>query len=264
MQYAGMPVPLKLEVNRARARLGIDRCGTVNVSAAPSGMAIVTFFGGDGATFGPIQVNHRLAPPERIIAQERERLLREKKQLAARRAPIDPNAPYRHIPYNERPRIRGMVPDDYGRLPGDNGYNTTFPPGRYPFSVMDRMNSSMQHHGATGVHGLAGAPGQGNIPGADQYGRLPGDPDYMRPFPPGHPALPCPTPGPDVRERLRRIGLRHPALPCPTPGPQNPVPNVLPPVFPWLDNSRGYMAGLTRSIAEARLAQQLVQRNVAS
>jgi hypothetical protein len=29
-----------------------------------------------------------------------------------------------------------------------------------------------------------------------------------------------------------------------------------PPVFPWLDTSRNYMAGLTRSVAEARLAQQ--------
>ena len=48
-----------------------------------------------------------------------------------------------------------------------------------------------------------------------------------------------------------------PSPKSPIPSPQNPVPSCPPPVFPWLETKRNYMAGLTRSVVEARLAQQM-------
>ena len=150
-ELACMAVPLKLEVNRAQARLGIDGCGTVKVSASRSGMALLTYLREDGTTCGPLELNYRMVPPDWIIDQERQRLLHEQKQLAARRAPIDRNAPYRHIPMMERPLIKGMIPDDYGRLPGDNGYNTCYPPGQDPFSVMQNVNIAAYLHGGSGA-----------------------------------------------------------------------------------------------------------------
>jgi hypothetical protein len=58
----------------------------------------------------------------------------------------------------------------------------------------------------------------------------------MMPFPPGHPAS---------AHWYNPKNQNH----------AEPAPDF-PPVFPWLDTTRRYMAGLTRSVAEARLAQQ--------
>ena len=229
-------VPLKLEIWKTMSRLGIEGYGKLHVNTSPAGMAVLTFEPESGGLIGPIHLNYRMSPPEWIIDQERERVLRKQRQMAAIRTPVDPQAPYRHIPYNERPRINGMIPDDYGRLPGENGCNTSYPPGQDPFTQMQRLNNEMHMHGG-GVHGQFGGPQQGNAPGADQYGRLPGHPDHMMPFPPGHPAS---------AQWSNPVNWSH----------VEPS-SAGPPVFPWLDTSRSYMAGLTRSIAEARLAQQI-------
>ncbi len=221
-------VPLKLEIWKTITRLGIVGDGKVHINTSPTGMAMLTIEPEAGDLIGPIHLNYRMAPPEWIIEQEREREIREQKRLAASRVPVDPKAPYRHIPYNERPCVRGMIPDDYGRLPGDNGYNSSYPPGQDPFSLMAEANA---HLNGGGNQGQIVGPWQGNASGVDKFGRLPGDPNYMTPFPPGHPTQQSP-------------------VPCT----QNPVAN--PPVFPWLDSNRGYMAGLTRSIVDVRLAQQ--------
>ncbi len=163
-ELPGIPVPLKIEIARARARLGIESCGRIDITTSRTGMAVLKFGPADGSTVGPIETNCCVAPPEGIIERERERVLHEQmKNGRDNRLPIDPNAQYRHIPVQERPRVRGMVPDGYRRLP--QGYNAA---------------------------------------------------------------------------------SRHPAKPAPG----------LPPVFPWSDGNRCYMAGLTRAIAEARLAQQ--------
>ncbi len=230
-------VPLKLEIWKTMSRLGIEGYGQIHVNTSPSGVAVLTFEPEEGGQIGPIELNYRMRPPDWIIEQERERVLREQKKLAARRAPIDPQAPYRHLPYNERPRVRGMIPDDYGRLPGDNGYNTSYPPGKDPFTLMQEMNGSARQIGASNVQGHFGTPRQEYAPGADQFGRLPGNPDYMMPFPPGHSALPF----------TNNTASQNNAEPG----------QGVPPIFPWPDSSRSYMAGLTRSIAETRLAQQM-------
>ena len=228
-------VPLKLEIWKTMSRLGVVGDGRVHVSTSPAGMALVTFEPEDGDPIGPIELNYRMVPPDWIIEQERERILREQKRLAATIVPIDPKAPYRHIPYNERQLVRGMIPDDYGRLPGDNGYNTGYPPGQDPFSQMQQISTAGQMNTA-GSPGQFRANTQLNTAGSDQYGRRPGDPNYMMPYPPRHPALPHPN---------NPVSRTH----------EDAVPTFLP-VLPWQNTNRGYMAGLTRSIAEARLAQQ--------
>ena len=91
-------------------------------------------------------------------------------------------------------------------------------------------------NGGVSIQSKIGRECQGNAFGAEQYGQTPGDPNYMKPYPPGHPALP---------QSNNSMSRQH----------ADPE-QALPPVFPWLDNNRGYMAGLTRSIVEARLAQQ--------
>ena len=230
-------VPLKLEIWKTITRLGIVGDGKVHINTSPTGMAMLTIEPEAGDLIGPIHLNYRMAPPEWIIEQEREREIREQKRLAASRVPVDPKAPYRHIPYNERPCVRGMIPDDYGRLPGHPAYNTCHPLGQDPFSLIQTANDQAYLNGASNSYAQNHGPWHAPVPGADQYGRMPGDLNYMKPFPPGHPALPH-SDNPMSRQHAE-----------PAQG--------LPPVFPWLDNSRGYMAGLTRSIAEARLAQQV-------
>ncbi len=230
-------VPLKLEIWKAMSRLGIEGYGQVHVNTAPSGMAVLTIEPEDGNLIGPIHLNYRMAPPDWIIEHERERALHEQKKLSSKRAPVDPSAPYRHIPYNERPRVRGMIPDDFGRLPGDNGCNTSYPLGQDPFSQMQNANNHMRLNGADRTYGQNSASWNGSDPRADQYGRLPGQPGYNSGLPPRHPALP---------QSNNSVSWKQAD---PAPGGQ--------PVFPWLDTNRGYMAGLTRSIAEARLAQQM-------
>ena len=228
-------VPLKLEIWKTMSRLGIEGYGQVHVNTSPSGMAVLTFEPESGGLIGPINLNCRM-PPERIIDQERERLLREQKRLAASKVPVDPKAPYRHIPMMERPRVKGMIPDDYGRVPGENGYNTSYPLGQDPFSLMQAANNQTHLNGASQVRGQDSNPWKGLASGSDECGKLPGDPNFMMPFPPGHPAVQQPNNPVSWNNEKPATGL--------------------PPVFPWLGTNRGYMAGLTRSIAEVRLAQQ--------
>ncbi len=236
-ELAGFPVALKLEIGKAYARHGIDSRGTVDVVASRSGMAVLTFFREDGTTFGPLELNYRMTSPDWIIEQERERVLREQKQMAARRVHVDPQAPYRHIPYMERPRVRGMIPDDYGRLPGENGYNTGYPLGQDPVSQMQAAKNQVHVNGGSDVQGQNGGVWPGSSPGTDQLGRLPGEPDYMMPFPTSHPTMPRKHGNNPQRSNPWGTPLEH---------------------EPWTGSTRGYMAGLTRSIVEARLAQQIL------
>jgi hypothetical protein len=137
-QFAGCPVLLKLETGKAMARNGVTGSGMVWLSASATGMAQITIEDAGGVRRGPFAVNYQLIPRHPLFNYSKPE---ERQQL-----------------------VGGRVPDTYGRLTGEPGYNTAFPPGHDPFNPFPPM---------PGAHAA--------IP--DLFGRLPGEPGYTS----GHP-----------------------------------------------------------------------------
>jgi hypothetical protein len=142
-QFAGWSVPLKLEVGKTMARHGISGEGKVWLSESASGATQIIIEDAHGNIIGPLPVNN---------------------QLASYHAPPDDSR--LHVP--NQSGTGGKIPDMFGRLPGELGYNTAYPPGAHPLELTANLIN-------------------GRMP--DNFGRLPGEPEYNTAFPPGHEML---------------------------------------------------------------------------
>jgi hypothetical protein len=227
-ELPGCPVPLKLEIAKTMARNGISGPCEVGVSASDSGMAQITTVDANGARRGPVAVNYQIMPPHQWFN-------------------------FSDLPHH-RSLVGGKIPDTYGRLPGDAGYNTANPLGTDPFS---RTEPAF----------LNGRP-------VEEFGRLPGEPGYNTCFSPGHSPF-------DQINAVAGFGttqaqhisgqpwhptpMHHPPLPLhgATRPHANPFSQSLPdasrhnPMLPGIDLIRPYMAGVGLAVASARLAQQM-------
>ncbi|HEX5324418.1 MAG TPA: hypothetical protein VFW40_11570 [Capsulimonadaceae bacterium] len=144
-QFAGLPVALKLEIGKAMARYGISGNGNVHLAADRMGMAQIMVETDKGEKIGPLPVNYQLIP---YSLPEDSRQLQQPPKM-----------------------IGGQIPDQFGRLPGDPGYNTCYPIGQDPVSRMEATQQvqttesedeyiSMPHnrmaHGSFARHYMAG------------------------------------------------------------------------------------------------------------
>jgi hypothetical protein len=219
-ELPGYPVPLKLEIGKTLARNGINGRSKIVISASPTGMAQVTVECADGTMKGPLAVNYQLVPYHLQFNASPE-------------------------PHNT-PLINGLCPDGFGRLPGDPGYNTSYPPGMDPISQMTK--------------GMV----NGQVP--DQYGRFPGEQYYNTCYPPGYvPGQPWPTvetnlnfPSPTVFHPMH--SQQNPAIRADHPHNPGFPQNAHLMTFP--DHTNGflmgrYMAGVGLAIAQARLGRQM-------
>jgi hypothetical protein len=198
-QFEGLPVPLKLEIGKALARAGISGDGKVNLSASTFGSAQIVVECRDGKTVGPLHVNYQLIPFHIVDEQMRRNQQRRIASDAVRMLTGQTSAGVQN-PYG-RKIMPGMVPDDYGRLPGDPGYNTCFPPGQTPQEQMAAMQNPR------GTASNAPIPGQ---PWSGPHNAHPQFPQFGPSGPPNSP-FEYPQPGFDPND----IHVHNPIPPKP-------------------------------------------------
>lgn len=142
-ELQGAPVQLKLETYRAQARLAlIEEDNVASYTQSPEGAVDLSRKYEMGPA-RPTQSRHtheptplssaHMLPPAPGDPIRYPRGIFGKHPVKA-----DPSALFRRIPIVERPFLRGVIPDNHGRVPGDNGYNTSYPLGEDPFSQMQR------------------------------------------------------------------------------------------------------------------------------
>jgi hypothetical protein len=186
------------------------------VSATELGKAQITATEANGVTRGPFVVNYQLIPLHELFIFN----FSKPRQL-----------------------VNGKVPDTFGRLPGESGYNTAYAPGKDPFSQSQQMLSN-------------GVP-------TDEYGRVLGDPGYNTCFAPGQ----SPFDHVDAMGRMPTVKPLQQPWQSNHSHSQNHFANQLPSqgqfnsIWPCTDIMRPYMAGVGLMVARARLAQQTAINN---
>jgi hypothetical protein len=203
----GLPVQLKLEIARTLSRHDITGIVKIWLGASASCQAMI-MVEAPGWRAGPLPVNYPLVP-EFILSS------------------VSPSNPG----HGKAP-LAGRTPDKFGRLPGDAGYNTCFPPGQ---NTMERVQSLVARANCT-----SGPPMPTGLP--DAGFSLPSQ---------LNPPLGTNT------QQTRRPKERGTGLPYSI-ADNNASPGI---PFPMVPNPQGnetihrYMAGLGLSVARTRLKQ---------
>ena len=77
-QFAGLPVPLKLEIGKTMARNGISGDGNIRVLVSIDGAALIAGEKDSGETFGPLRVNYQLVPSALLSTTDFLKLQRQR------------------------------------------------------------------------------------------------------------------------------------------------------------------------------------------
>jgi hypothetical protein len=275
---SGVPVQLKLEISKTMARHGINGECQIWLSISSMGMAQIIVEDANGVKIGPFSVNFQLIPEHLIF--DYTHLQRPKQWWEGANTADEITTRSQEMfgpkslsnPFSTAVLVNGMIPDDFGRLPGDPLYNTCFPSDHDPFNSV----TTSTFNGQILINGQA----------PDQFGRLPGHPQYNTCTPRKHNLMGSayaanPQLSQATMAALQRAPVQpwsnnpnHPAMSHQGHNPQTgfgPVskpkrlPHHLPPLLPnpssTTDVTRRYMAGVGLSVARARLAKQIELNN---
>jgi hypothetical protein len=139
-QFEGFTVPLKLEIGKALAKSGIGGDAKITLSTSLFGSAQIDVDCSDGKRIGPLPLNYQLIPFNIVEEQ-----LNRNRHNTPVPNPIcvltDQTSSSLPNPYG-RKIVPGMIPDSFGRLPGDPGYNSCTPPGCTPIEQMAALRKA--------------------------------------------------------------------------------------------------------------------------